>query len=417
MRGKRAITLAALAAAAAAFGFNLRRCAQEAPAPVATQQAHVAPTGSAQAQPEPATLSPAPLSPAVLADAPDLGGGSLAPTDAAPGVDIDGGPIPFARNGTDATPVASGDSEPQIDAEAGAPALEASDAEAAPIADPQTPAQAPQSAASDPAEEGAPPSFDVVRVARDGLVVVAGKAQPGERVEVLLDGETIAEAVADRAGNFAATAFDVFGSGEAANLTLVAYSATGAARPGAAPVVVVAAAEPKAKPIVALLAETPKILQSEAPAPKDDVSVDAISYGEDGAVTFSGGGEPGKSVRVYLGEALFAETRVSEGGRWAVSDVKEPVAEGVYVLRAELIGDDGAVLSRREFPFQRAGFDDIQLSDGKVVVQPGNNLWRIASKAYGSGYEYTVIYRANVDQIRDPDLIYPGQVFTVPGAE
>ena len=37
-----------------------------------------------------------------------------------------------------------------------------------------------------------------------------------------------------------------------------------------------------------------------------------------------------------------------------------------------------------------------------------------ARQAYGGGVLYTLIYTANVEQIRDPDLIYPGQVFQVP---
>ena len=49
-----------------------------------------------------------------------------------------------------------------------------------------------------------------------------------------------------------------------------------------------------------------------------------------------------------------------------------------------------------------------------MIIQPGNNLWRIASRVYGSGLRYTEIYQANADQIRDPNLIYPGQVFGLP---
>ena len=54
------------------------------------------------------------------------------------------------------------------------------------------------------------------------------------------------------------------------------------------------------------------------------------------------------------------------------------------------------------------------LAAGQVVVQPGNSLWRIASRVYGEGLLYTEIYQANVGQIRDPDLIYPGQIFDLP---
>jgi nucleoid-associated protein YgaU len=48
------------------------------------------------------------------------------------------------------------------------------------------------------------------------------------------------------------------------------------------------------------------------------------------------------------------------------------------------------------------------------VVQPGNSLWRISRRLYGKGIRNSVIYQANKDQIRDPDLIYPGQIFVVP---
>lgn len=55
-------------------------------------------------------------------------------------------------------------------------------------------------------------------------------------------------------------------------------------------------------------------------------------------------------------------------------------------------------------------------ADRRVVIQPGNNLWRIAMGNYGEGFRYFEIYEANKDQIRDPNLIYPGQVFVVPPA-
>jgi nucleoid-associated protein YgaU len=54
---------------------------------------------------------------------------------------------------------------------------------------------------------------------------------------------------------------------------------------------------------------------------------------------------------------------------------------------------------------------------GHVVIQPGNNLWRISRVIYGRGIEYTAIYEANRDKIRDPDLIYPGQIFATPGVD
>jgi nucleoid-associated protein YgaU len=49
-----------------------------------------------------------------------------------------------------------------------------------------------------------------------------------------------------------------------------------------------------------------------------------------------------------------------------------------------------------------------------VVIAPGQNLWLIARHVYGHGNMYTLIYNANVGEIRDPNLIFPGQAFALP---
>lgn len=49
-----------------------------------------------------------------------------------------------------------------------------------------------------------------------------------------------------------------------------------------------------------------------------------------------------------------------------------------------------------------------------VTVQPGHTLWAIAKGELGDGIRYVQVYEANREAIRDPDLIYPGQVFTIP---
>lgn len=48
------------------------------------------------------------------------------------------------------------------------------------------------------------------------------------------------------------------------------------------------------------------------------------------------------------------------------------------------------------------------------TVVKGDCLWNIARKYYGSGSKYNVIYNANRDKISNPNLIYPGQILTIP---
>lgn len=47
-------------------------------------------------------------------------------------------------------------------------------------------------------------------------------------------------------------------------------------------------------------------------------------------------------------------------------------------------------------------------------VAKGDSLWRISRTMLGQGIRYTQIYAANTNQIRNPNLIYPGQVLVVP---
>lgn len=48
------------------------------------------------------------------------------------------------------------------------------------------------------------------------------------------------------------------------------------------------------------------------------------------------------------------------------------------------------------------------------TVKAGDSLWKIAQRIYGNGNQWTKIYEANRDKIKNPDLIYPGQKLTIP---
>lgn len=54
-------------------------------------------------------------------------------------------------------------------------------------------------------------------------------------------------------------------------------------------------------------------------------------------------------------------------------------------------------------------------SGDSYTVVSGDNLWNISGKSsvYGNPYQWPLIYKANSDQIKDADLIYPGQTFAI----
>jgi nucleoid-associated protein YgaU len=48
------------------------------------------------------------------------------------------------------------------------------------------------------------------------------------------------------------------------------------------------------------------------------------------------------------------------------------------------------------------------------TVVKGDSLSKIAKRFYGDAQQWQKIYEANKDQIKNPDLIYPGQTFRIP---
>ena len=103
-------------------------------------------------------------------------------------------------------------------------------------------------------------------------------------------------------------------------------------------------------------------------------------------------------------------------GRWELRP-GERLTPGRHTVRIDRVDTEGVVLARIETPLSRADPGELLVGDATVVVQPGNSLWRIARRAYGGGVHYSVIFEANRNLIRDPNLIYPGQVFAIPDLE
>lgn len=161
-----------------------------------------------------------------------------------------------------------------------------------------------------------------------------------------------------------------------------------------------------------------KVLQDENPAAQ--LSIDSISYDDSGEVALAGRGQGEDQLQIYLDNTPVRTAEVGADGQWQTP--LPDVDTGVYTLRVDAIGTEGEVTSRVETPFKReepdvlAGVAD-EAGDralSSVTIQPGNTLWAIARGRYGEGILYVKIYQANKDQIRDPDLIYPGQVFSLP---
>lgn len=294
------------------------------------------------------------------------------------------------------------------------------------------------------------PLFDTFRVDPKGEMVIAGRAEPGQVVDVLLAGQSIERVIADSMGNFVALP-SAGPSTQPRRLSLVAdpdgeaiESVTSyMVAPIAPPLIVVQVPEVPAEiaePTEATAPEPPVITTAPATPPTvieadaegvrvvaasepENVALDAITYDPEGEVQLSGRAIGDGSVQVYIDNEPLSTSPVTQGGDWQIE--LPQIDTGVYTLRIDEVDEEGGVVSRLETPFKReepaevaAVLAEETSVDGFEVaiktVQPGATLWAIAEENFGSGIFYIEVFEANSDLIRDPDLIYPGQIFRMP---
>lgn len=171
-------------------------------------------------------------------------------------------------------------------------------------------------------------------------------------------------------------------------------------------------------------AEGVTLVQPATQQPQDKVVLDTIGYSDSGEVQLAGRARAATEVRVYLDNRAAGAFTAAQNGTWAGHLLA--IRPGVYTLRLDEVSAEGVVLSRLETPFKREAPERLQAPASEagisteaplvraITVQEGDTLWAISQERYGSGFLYVRVFEANQAAIRDPDLIYPGQVFSIP---
>lgn len=283
------------------------------------------------------------------------------------------------------------------------------------------PEPAPASQASQPAPPPVPaapttPSFDIVKVDPSGHAVIAGRAAPGAKVVVLDGDKSLGQVTADNRGEWVLVPTDPMTPGER-QLTLEATDPATDAKTKSNDTVALAVAPPNpaaGSGTVAVLlpgnaSQPAQALQT--PNGRDgSLSLDTAEYNAKGELMLSGHATPGANLRLYAENQPLGNVTADAQGKWSLVSPR-PQNAGKIELRVDRLAADGSVAQRIAEPFEPPSG---AVQTGQYTVQPGNSLWVIARKAYGAGTQFTVIFGANKGHIRDPNLIYPGQVFIVP---
>ncbi|TMJ56936.1 MAG: LysM peptidoglycan-binding domain-containing protein [Alphaproteobacteria bacterium] len=278
------------------------------------------------------------------------------------------------------------------------------------------------------------PSFDIARVEPTGDAVIAGRAPPGTTVELLRNGELHDRVVANPSGEFAMVPPRL--PPGTYDLTLRSTNSDGKQTTSKQSVAVALEGNPNDRPVVALMTpDKPTVLLSQPAAPKpmvETVVVETVEIKPGGKFHVTGRAHPGAAVRLYLNDSFVASVSAGADERFEVT-INQGVAPGSYRVRLDETEASSVQLTapnRSETAAARqarlAATASTGAPDGgspSAVVVPkiatttvsrGDSLWRISRLTYGAGPRYAVIYSANRERIRNPNLIYPGQIFVLP---
>jgi nucleoid-associated protein YgaU len=226
---------------------------------------------------------------------------------------------------------------------------------------------------SSPETDESVPAFDIARIEQTGDAVIAGRAAPGAIVELLRNGEPHDRAVADQSGQFVMV-------------------------------------PPRLPP-----GDYELTLRSRQPDGKRATSKQSVVVAL-AEVESSSGAVQSRAEVPFNVPATVGANRSALDQAVGSSQAQQPSQPPSQIAKRQDI-----VIS--QLPHATAA---IPLSDGgspsagvgpkiaTTVVSRGDSLWRISRVTYGAGMRYAVVYRANHDQIRNPNRIYPGQVLVLP---
>jgi nucleoid-associated protein YgaU len=306
----------------------------------------------------------------------------------------------------------------------------------------------------------APLTIDLARVKPDGAAVFAGTAAANAKIRIFEGDILLGETVANANGEWVIVLEKSLAAGQ--HLISVAMERSdGSTEMADRSLAVEIYQDTETKPLVALLPETatevPVLIQSPDdvdaanPAAPSSEAIVADATGADAAaakaamgdtteaaptkpqaksqiaalapsaiiwrdasrILISGTSRGGVRVTVNDEKGQFGEALVLADGAWQVAGSLD-MDIAVNHLRFALFDEANHIIARYDLPVKARDLAKGQDGSPLVVVNKGDMLWRIAYHQLGEGVKYVDIVRRNQQDINDPDLIYPKQIFAVP---
>ncbi len=258
-------------------------------------------------------------------------------------------------------------------------------------------------------------TFDIVRISKTGDIVMAGKSEPNETIELLDGEEIIAEVISDQNGEWIWVSELSVKSG-IKKFKLQYKNNLNTSSISDQTVIILFDNKSNNVPKVArvLNSDVENIDMLNLKKINDAITLDFLSYSPSGLIILSGRTISNTEIEIFNSTEVLGKTKSDENGVWKFIIKKNDYSNEEISIKTK-INEEILMLTYDQTEIQkRFKKTNFEFYDDRIVVQKGNSLWRIARKTLGGGVFYTEIYKNNLTKIKNPNLIYPGQVFNIP---
>ena len=252
------------------------------------------------------------------------------------------------------------------------------------------------------------PEFDIVRIEKDGDIVIAGRWVPNKSISVMVNGRVVATEMTNNDGEFVYSPKNKWKPG---NYTIVLVGAEPEVK--SAENVFLYISEQGAENSVSLLMKKDgsTLLQAPSMLQDNDLTVSKIDYLDSGRIVVTGDGLPRLRVSLSLNGEYVGFARISDHKHFGLgADVGELESGKEYDLTVRMHDGDGRTVGYvfHKFTMPEMTGDD----DTYYTVRRGDCLWIIARNFMRRGILFSIIAERN--NISNPDLIFPKQLLQVP---
>lgn len=252
------------------------------------------------------------------------------------------------------------------------------------------------------------PTFDIVRIKPDGMIVVAGRWKPNTNLSVLINNKIVATERTNQDGEFA------YASGKglkAGNYTISLMGLEPETKSADKVFLYISEAGYENSISLLMTNDGSRILQSPTLIKDGDLIVSKIDYLDTGRIVITGDALPRLRVSLSMNDKHLGFARVSDYRHFGLgADVGELVPGEKYDITLRLHDGDGETIATVHHSFIMPQMTDD--NDTFYTVRRGDCLWIIARNFLRRGVLFSIIAERN--NIKNPNLIFPKQILQIP---